>query len=82
MWIGGRIAPYGVKVFNPAFDVTPNELITAIATEFGVCYPPYRKSLAAAKKKAQEEIEMNRQKRETKYAALFDELHYLAYVCR
>jgi methylthioribose-1-phosphate isomerase len=33
---GQRIAPEGIKVFNPAFDVTPNELITAIITEAGI----------------------------------------------
>ncbi|MDN5277384.1 MAG: methylthioribose-phosphate isomerase [Clostridiales bacterium] len=44
--IGGiRIAPHGVKVANPAFDVTPNEYITAIITERGIIYPPYRQNL-------------------------------------
>ncbi|MDR4886930.1 S-methyl-5-thioribose-1-phosphate isomerase [Fredinandcohnia sp. QZ13] len=33
---GVRIAPEGVQVYNPAFDVTPNELITAIITEKGI----------------------------------------------
>ncbi|WP_077617382.1 S-methyl-5-thioribose-1-phosphate isomerase [Bacillus sinesaloumensis] len=33
---GSRIAPEGVQVYNPAFDVTPNELITAIITEKGI----------------------------------------------
>ena len=33
---GKRTAPEGVKVFNPAFDVTPNEYITAIITEKGI----------------------------------------------
>ncbi|MCD7036172.1 S-methyl-5-thioribose-1-phosphate isomerase [Metabacillus sp. GX 13764] len=33
---GVRIAPEGVKVYNPAFDVTPNELITGIITEKGI----------------------------------------------
>ncbi len=33
---GHQIAPLGVNVYNPAFDVTPNELITAIITEKGV----------------------------------------------
>jgi methylthioribose-1-phosphate isomerase len=38
----GRItAPPGVDVFNPAFDVTPHELVTAIITERGVIFPPY-----------------------------------------
>jgi methylthioribose-1-phosphate isomerase len=38
---GRAIAPKGVKVFNPAFDVTPQELITALITENGVIHPPY-----------------------------------------
>lgn len=40
-----RSAPRGAKAFNPAFDVTPAELITAIITEEGVARPPYRKNL-------------------------------------
>ncbi len=35
------IAPGGIEVFNPAFDVTPNELITAIITDKGIIRPPY-----------------------------------------
>ncbi len=46
---GRRIAPRGVATFNPAFDVTPADLVTAIVTERGVARPPYRKSLAALK---------------------------------
>jgi methylthioribose-1-phosphate isomerase len=42
-----RIVPEGVDVFNPAFDVTPNELVTAIVTEVGVARAPYKESLAA-----------------------------------
>lgn len=42
-----QLAPEGVRVRNPAFDVTPAELITAIITEAGVAYPPYTQSLAA-----------------------------------
>lgn len=34
--MGRRIAPRNVKVYNPAFDVTPKELITAIITEEGI----------------------------------------------
>ncbi len=41
MWYEKPMAPAGVKVFNPAFDVTDNELITAIVTEHGVLRPPY-----------------------------------------
>ncbi len=39
---GKRIAPRGIKAFNPAFDITPPELITAIITEKGVYYPPFK----------------------------------------
>ena len=42
------IAPAGVSVFNPAFDVTPAEYITAIITEHGILRPPYPESLAEA----------------------------------
>ena len=34
-------APKGMKVYNPAFDVTPNSLITAIVTEKKIYYPPF-----------------------------------------
>lgn len=36
MWYSQRMAPKGVAVYNPAFDVTPNELVTAIITENGL----------------------------------------------
>jgi methylthioribose-1-phosphate isomerase len=42
---GHRIAPEGINVFNPAFDVTPNHLIKAIITERGVAEAPYDESL-------------------------------------
>lgn len=42
---GIRTAPEGVKVYNPAFDVTPNSLITAIVTEKGILRPPYDKTI-------------------------------------
>jgi len=48
---GKQIAPKGVRTFNPAFDVTPAELVTAIITERGVAYPPYTESLRALKSK-------------------------------
>ncbi|MUT64433.1 S-methyl-5-thioribose-1-phosphate isomerase [Paenibacillus sp. NEAU-GSW1] len=38
---GKRTAPQGIKVFNPAFDVTPNDLVTAIITEKGIIKAPY-----------------------------------------
>jgi len=40
-----RIAANGVRVYNPAFDVTPNRLITAIITEKGLIKPPFRKNI-------------------------------------
>ena len=46
MWYKERMAPEGVKVFNPAFDVTDHDLITAIITEHGIARAPYKKSLA------------------------------------
>ncbi len=46
MWYKQPMAPEGVKVYNPAFDVTDADLITGIVTEFGVAYPPYEDSLA------------------------------------
>jgi methylthioribose-1-phosphate isomerase len=45
MWYKERMAPQGVKVFNPAFDVTNNDLITAIITEYGIARAPYTESL-------------------------------------
>ena len=44
--IGGQqFAPEGIEISNPAFDVTPNELITAIITDRGVARAPYIESL-------------------------------------
>jgi methylthioribose-1-phosphate isomerase len=40
-----RLAPEGVAVRNPAFDVTPNNLVAAIITDRGVARPPYVESL-------------------------------------
>lgn len=45
MWYRERMAPEGVKVYNPAFDVTDNALISGIVTEFGVARAPYSESL-------------------------------------
>ena len=41
-WYTRRMAPGGIHVYNPAFDVTSAELITAIITEKGIAYPPFR----------------------------------------
>jgi len=45
---GVAVAPAGTAVHNPAFDVTPADLITAIVTEEGVLLPPFGPALAAA----------------------------------
>ncbi len=45
MWYEKRMAPEGVKVYNPAFDVTDADLITAIVTEYGIARAPYTESL-------------------------------------
>jgi methylthioribose-1-phosphate isomerase len=45
---GIRVAPDDTEAANPAFDVTPAELVTAIITEEGVIHPPYDENLAAA----------------------------------
>ncbi len=42
---GQQMAPDGIEVSNPAFDVTPNDLITAIITDRGVARAPYTESL-------------------------------------
>ncbi len=45
MWYQKPMAPNGVNIFNPAFDVTKHELITAIITEYGIAYPPFSETL-------------------------------------
>lgn len=45
---GVRIAPEGVPVCNPAFDVTPHRYLTGIITENGIVYPPFRLNLRRA----------------------------------
>ena len=45
MWYKERMAPEDVKVYNPAFDCTGNELITAIITEHGIVKPPFNEGL-------------------------------------
>ncbi|MCS7265026.1 MAG: S-methyl-5-thioribose-1-phosphate isomerase [Armatimonadetes bacterium] len=44
-WHGVRIAPKDARAFNPAFDVTPAELVKAIITDKGVAFPPYEDKL-------------------------------------
>ena len=48
------IAPEKVNVFNPAFDITPGELITGIITEYGIIKPPYKKNIEKLKRKINE----------------------------
>lgn len=44
MWYARRMAPDGCKTYNPAFDVTDNDLITAFVTEYGVARAPFDQS--------------------------------------
>ncbi|MBN2326745.1 MAG: S-methyl-5-thioribose-1-phosphate isomerase, partial [Candidatus Omnitrophica bacterium] len=41
---GRQTAPDGIDVYNPAFDVTPHEYVTAFITERGVIYPPFEEN--------------------------------------
>ncbi|MBN6188325.1 S-methyl-5-thioribose-1-phosphate isomerase [Aneurinibacillus sp. BA2021] len=43
--LGRQVAPSDIKVYNPAFDVTPHEYITAIITEKGIVRAPYTENL-------------------------------------
>ncbi len=45
-WGKRRIAPRGIKAFNPAFDVTPHAFISGIITEKGILRPPYKKAIS------------------------------------
>ena len=49
MFFSEPVAPEGVACYNPSFDVTDNDLITAIVTEKGICRPPFTESLAAVR---------------------------------
>ncbi|MEI6315692.1 MAG: S-methyl-5-thioribose-1-phosphate isomerase, partial [Syntrophus sp. (in: bacteria)] len=42
---GVILAPMGISVYNPAFDVTPHKYITAFVTEKGLIHPPFRKTI-------------------------------------
>lgn len=44
-WYKKPMVANGVKVYNPAFDVVPAELITAIVTDFGLIKPPYKNNI-------------------------------------
>ncbi len=45
-------APEGINIFNPAFDVTPNRYVTALITEKGIIYPPYKQAIYSLKQVA------------------------------
>jgi len=45
LWYQKPMVPEGVEVYNPAFDVTPRDLVTAIVTERGILRPPYHETL-------------------------------------
>ena len=48
MFFASPSAASNIACYNPSFDVTEHELITAIVTEHGICYPPYGQSLYQA----------------------------------
>lgn len=64
MWYEKPMTSPGVKVYNPAFDVTDHDLITGIVTEFGIAYPPYGESF--------QEIFLKKQIRDTVQRMLKD----------
>lgn len=49
LWGDKAVVPAGARVFNPAFDITPAELVSAIITEKGIFRPPFASSLQAAR---------------------------------
>ena len=52
---GQPLSPAGASARNPAFDITPHELVTAFVTEFGIVTPPYDRNLAAAVRAGEEQ---------------------------
>ncbi len=54
--MGSVTAPADAKVYNPAFDVTPHDLVSAIITEFGVAREPYTDTLDEWVRQAQQEV--------------------------
>lgn len=48
LWYEKPMAPPGVKVDNPAFDVTDHSLVTGIITEKGIAYPPFDRAFAGS----------------------------------
>lgn len=43
LWYQQPMAPEGIAVYNPSFDVTGHELVTAFITEYGILHPPFAK---------------------------------------
>lgn len=56
LWFEKRMAPEGVKVYNPAFDVVDHELITAIITEAGVIREPFEEGFRKAFEKRRDMV--------------------------
>jgi methylthioribose-1-phosphate isomerase len=50
---GRPVTPEGSQARNPAFDITPNRLVTAFVTEVGILRPPYKEAIAHAVREAQ-----------------------------
>eukprot|EP01084_Bolivina_argentea_P263351 445709_1 len=68
--IGGiHVANPNADCYNPAFDVTPHKYITAFITEYGICYPPFEKSLRDVVNKQRMEVEAQRNQTLRKYIA-------------
>ena len=60
---GKQIAPKKAAVWNPAFDVTPPELITAIITEKGIIRPPYKRNIARVLRKTENRVQSTEYRR-------------------
>ena len=58
--LGQQIAPSGIQVANPAFDVTPHELVTAIVTEKGIARDPFAQTLPRLLGKQGEKVKRER----------------------
>lgn len=59
MWYREAMAPKGIKVFNPAFDVTDHSLITGIVTEYGIIRPDYKRGIQEIFAKKEKEVHGN-----------------------
>ncbi|WP_215828791.1 S-methyl-5-thioribose-1-phosphate isomerase [Pelorhabdus rhamnosifermentans] len=55
---GIQTVPTGVEVYNPAFDVTPADYITAIITEHGISQPPFEQAVKDLKKREEEQCHL------------------------